>query len=163
LIKKIISGGQTGADRAAIDFAIEYNIPHGGWIPKGRKAEDGRLPEKYQLKEMPTGSYSKRTEKNILDSDGTLIIAHGQLTGGSALTREFAKQLRKSWIHLDMKELSLSEASDMLQVWIKKNKVNVLNVAGPRESKDPMIYEATFALLESALAKERNNNDVQSS
>jgi len=82
MIQKIISGGQTGADRAALDFAIKRGIPHGGWIPKGRKTEDGTLPEKYHLLEMPTGSYSKRTEKNILDSDGTLIVSHGLLTGG---------------------------------------------------------------------------------
>jgi len=86
MLQKIISGGQTGADRAALDFAIGFDIPHGGWIPKGRKTEDGVLPDKYKLKEMPTASYPKRTEKNVLDSDGTLILSHGKLTGGSALT-----------------------------------------------------------------------------
>ena len=153
MIVRIISGGQTGADRAAIDFAIEHNIPYSGWIPRGRKAEDGRLSEKYRLKEMPTDSYPKRTEMNIQDSDGTLIISHGKLTGGSALTRELAKRYKKPWIHLDMNKLSLSEASDILQAWMKKNQVNNLNVAGPRASKDPMIYETTFDVLESALAK----------
>ncbi len=88
MIKKIISGGQTGADRAALDVALKLGISHGGWIPKGRKAEDGPLPDKYQLREMPTGSYPKRTEQNVLDSDGTLIIARGKLTGGSDLTRK---------------------------------------------------------------------------
>ena len=81
MIDKIISGGQTGADRAALDVAIELGIPHGGWVPKGRKTEAGRLPAKYQLKEMPTDSYPERTEQNVLDSDGTLIISHGSLTG----------------------------------------------------------------------------------
>jgi hypothetical protein len=148
---KIISGGQTGADRAALDFAIKHSIPHGGWLPKGRKTEDGRLSEKYQLQEMPTGSYSRRTEKNILDSDGTLIISHGQLTGGSALTREFAKQHRKPWIHLDMADLSLETAADRLIFWIERNDIKVLNVAGPRASKDPKIYQATIDLLEKML------------
>ena len=83
MIKRIISGGQTGADRAALDFAIKMDLPHGGWIPKGRLAEDGPLPEKYQLQEMPTQNYPKRTEQNVIDSDGTLIITHGKLTGGS--------------------------------------------------------------------------------
>ena len=83
MISKIISGGQTGADRAALDVAIKLSIPHGGWIPKGRKTEDGTLPDKYKLKEMTTASYPKRTEQNVIDSDGTLIIARGQLTGGS--------------------------------------------------------------------------------
>ncbi len=86
-IKKIISGGQTGADQAALDFAIKHDIPHGGWIPKGRKTEDGIFPDKYHLQEMPTASYPKRTEKNILDSDGTLIFSKGTLTGGLAPPR----------------------------------------------------------------------------
>ena len=83
MITKIISGGQTGADRAALDVAMAHGIPHGGWIPKGRKTEGGPLPTKYQLQEMPTNSYPERTEKNVVDSDGTLIISHGELTGGS--------------------------------------------------------------------------------
>ncbi len=82
MIKRIISGGQTGADQAALDVAIKLDISHGGWIPKGRLTEDGPLPDKYKLQEMPTSSYPKRTEKNILDSDGTLILSHGKLTGG---------------------------------------------------------------------------------
>ena len=90
LISKIISGGQTGADRAALDVAIELGISHGGWIPKGRKTERGPLPAKYQLTEMPTDSYPKRTEQNVVDSDGTLIISHGELTGGSDYTRMMA-------------------------------------------------------------------------
>ena len=90
MLKKIISGGQTGADRAALDVAIKLSIPHGGWIPKGRLTEEGRLPQRYQLQEMPTESYPLRTEQNVIDSDGTLIVAHGKLTGGSDCTREMA-------------------------------------------------------------------------
>ncbi len=85
MLKKIISGGQTGADQAALDAAIKLGIPHGGWIPKGRSTENGKLPDKYKLKEMPTKSYPNRTEQNVIDSDGTLIITHGKLTGGSNL------------------------------------------------------------------------------
>ena len=92
MIRRIISGGQTGADRAALDVAIKLDMPHGGWIPKGRKTEDGILPRKYHMQEMPTASYPKRTERNILDSDGTLILSRGKLTGGSALTRRLAKK-----------------------------------------------------------------------
>ena len=95
MIEKIISGGQTGADRAALDFAIKHNIPYGGWISKGRKTEDGTLPEQYLLQEMPTGSYPRRTEKNVLDSDGTLIVSHGLLSGGSALTTSYAEKHKK--------------------------------------------------------------------
>ena len=102
MIQKIISGGQTGADRAALDVAIELGISHGGWIPKGRKTEEGPLPEKYQLQEMPTGSYQKRTQQNVIDSHGTLIISHGKLTGGSAFTRRLAKIHKRPFLHIDL-------------------------------------------------------------
>ena len=90
MVKKIISGGQTGADRAGLDIAIEWGIPHGGWIPKGRKTENGRLPIRYHLKEINAIDYTQRTELNVVDSDGTLLFSHGVLKGGSALTQEFA-------------------------------------------------------------------------
>jgi hypothetical protein len=147
MIQKIISGGQTGADCAALDFAIDRNILHGGWIPKGRKTEDGTLSEKYHLQEMPTGEYSKRTEKNILDSDGTLIVSHGPLTGGSALTRELAGKHKKPWIHIDMTDTDINIASNLARDWIEKNHIQVLNVAGERASKDPGIYKAVMDLL----------------
>ncbi len=98
MLKKIISGGQTGADRAALDVAIKLEIPHGGWIPKGRIAEDGPLPEKYQLKEMSSPNYKIRTEQNVIDSDGPLIISHDDLTGGSAVTQKFAKKHKKIFL-----------------------------------------------------------------
>jgi hypothetical protein len=154
-LQKIISGGQTGADRAALDFAIDNDIPYGGWLPKGRKTEDGMLPEKYHLQEMPTGDYSKRTEQNVFDSDGTVIVSHGFLTGGSALTRDFAKRHKKDWIHIDLKELSLKEAAERLSSWLTENEINVLNVAGPKAGKDPKIYEATLRLLEETLTMEK--------
>ena len=153
MIQKIISGGQTGADRAALDFAIKHNLPYGGWVPKGRKTEDGTLSEKYHLQEMATGQYSKRTEKNILDSDGTLIVSHGLLTGGSALTRELAKQHRKSWIHVDMKATSYPEAARMIREWVRRNGVKAMNVAGARGSKDPKIYQAVIELLKAMLGE----------
>jgi len=83
MIKKIISGGQTGVDQAALDATRAFDMPHGGWIPKGRLTEDGPLPEGYNLKEMPTDSYPEHTKQNVIDSDGTLIIARGKLTGGT--------------------------------------------------------------------------------
>ena len=147
MIKKIISGGQTGADRAALDVAIELGIPHGGWIPKGRKTEDGKLPEKYQLKEMPTESYLKRTEKNVIDSDGTLIVSHGKLTGGSELTLQLAIQHKKKLLHIDLNEIRGFSAAQLIQSWIVRNGIKTLNVAGPKKSKDPDIYEDTARLL----------------
>jgi hypothetical protein len=151
MIQKIISGGQTGADRAALDFAIKHNLPYGGWVPKGRKTEDGTLPEKYHLQEMPTGQYSKRTEKNVLDSDGTLILSHGLLTGGSALTTSFAELNRKPWIHIDLEMTPYSEAARMIQEWVGRSGIKIMNVAGARASKDPMIYQAVMDLLERSI------------
>jgi len=150
MITRILSGGQTGADRAALDFAIKHHIPHGGWLPKGRKTEDGTLPEKYQLQEMPTPDYSKRTKQNVLDSDGTLIVSHGFLTGGSALTEFLAEEHNKPYLHIDLNLLSMQEAAQIINQWIQSYKLKVLNVAGPRASKDPKIYQAIMNLLEKA-------------
>lgn len=147
-IKKIISGGQSGADRAALDFAIENNIPYGGWIPKGRKTEDGKLPDKYHLQEMKTASSSKRTEQNIIDSDGTVIISHGKLTGGSLLTQTLAVKHNKPCLHLDVDNKKILVAIESLNAWIKKSKIKILNVAGPRASKDHNIYKVTKDILE---------------
>lgn len=151
MIRKIISGGQTGADRAALDLAIEWNIAHGGWIPKGRLAEDGPLPEKYHLREMPTSDYPQRTEKNVLDSDGTLILSHGPLTGGSALTRKLAIKHGRAWLHINLSEINAFMAAQAIHDWIFEQDIAVLNVAGSRESQDPKIYRATYDILEAVL------------
>ena len=153
MFKKIISGGQTGADRAALDVAIELNIPHGGWIPKGRKTEDGVLPHKYLLQEMPTTSYPKRTEKNVIDSDGTLIFSRGRLTGGSALTRKLAKQHERPWLHADLDKVVGTGAVQIIAGWVDENDIVVLNVAGPRASKDPGIHDLVLSILDRVLKK----------
>jgi len=150
-IQKIVSGGQTGADQAALDFAIAANLRHGGWIPKGRLTEEGPLPERYQLQEMPTESYPQRTEQNVLDSDGTLIISHGILTGGSALTLDLAVRHGKPHLHLDMQRTEMHDAKQLVTSWITENKINVLNVAGAKISKDPEIYDVTIKVLQAIL------------
>jgi len=147
MITKIISGGQTGVGRAALDVAIEHGIPHGGWLPKGRKTEAGALPAKYLLQEMPTDSYPERTEQNVIDSDGTLIISHGNLTGGSDYTCQMAQKHNKPWIHVDASKYSVDATVEVIRAWISGNKIRVLNVAGSRESKDPKIYGTTDTLL----------------
>ncbi len=151
MIKKIISGGQTGADRAALDVAIKLDIPHGGWIPKGRKTEDGTLPEIYKLKEMPTASYPERTEQNVIDSDGTLIIARGKLTGGSDYTRQMTLKHRKQLLGIDLNLNSHFDAASLIVSWVKLQRVQVLNVAGPRASKDPGIYSDVLRILEQVI------------
>lgn len=152
-VKKIISGGQTGADQAGLDVAIKHAIPHAGAIPKGRLTEVGVLPDKYQLEEMPTESYPKRTEKNVVDSDGTVILTHKKLTGGSLLTREKALQHNKPVIHLDMHELSIEAAVGLLKDFVLENGLETLNVAGTRASEDGLIYEKTFQVIEGALKR----------
>ena len=147
MLTKIISGGQTGADRAALDVAIALDIPHAGWIPKGRKTEDGILPDKYQLKEMPTASYPKRTEKNVIDSDGTLILSHGKLSGGSALTVKMAMKHGRPHLHVDFLQAAGFAAGHAIKNWISKNRIRVLNVAGSRSSKDQYIYRVTVKVL----------------
>ena len=147
MIEKIISGGQTGVDRAALDAALRWKIPHGGWIPLGRKTEDGRLPNMYQLDEMPTDSYPARTEQNVLDSDGTLIISHGPLSGGSKYTKEQALKHNRANLHIDLNKTNSFKAAQTIYNWIIENNIETLNVAGPRASEDEYIYRVTIQIL----------------
>ncbi len=149
MIVKIISGGQTGADRAALDAAIRLGLPHGGWIPKGRLAEDGPLPETYALKETASAVYAERTEKNVIDADGTLIVSHGGLCGGSAYTCEMAAKHGRPWLHVDLDRMGAFHGAMTICDWIAANRIKLLNVAGPRASKDPRIYRSVLALIES--------------
>jgi len=151
VIKKIISGGQTGADQAALDASIKYSLPHGGWIPKDRLTENGPLPDEYQLKEMPTSSYPKRTEQNIIDSDGTVIISHGKLTGGSKLTKKLAEKHKRPFLHIDLNRTPVFIAASEINNWVIKYGIEILNVAGPRASKDSEIYEDTRYIIEGAI------------
>lgn len=137
LIQKIISGGQTGADRAALDVALELDVPCGGWCPKGRKAEDGPIPKLYPLRETSSSRYPVRTERNVRDSDGTLVITRGKPSGGTALTIELARKLGKPHLVIDLSE---NGDPDVVRGWIQSNRIEILNVAGPRESEAPGIY-----------------------
>ena len=148
MIKKIISGGQTGADRAALDVALKLGIHHGGWISKGRMAEDGPLPEIYKLKEMPTDSYEARTEQNVLDSDGTLIIARGKLAGGTDYTRQMTLKHKKQLLGIDLGLIGHFDAASLAASWIRMQHVKVLNIAGPRASEDNQIYADVVIILE---------------
>ncbi len=150
MIRQIISGGQTGVDRAALDVAIKLALPHGGWIPKGRITENGPLADKYNLKETESSSYAERTEKNVTDADGTLIISRGPLTGGSEYTREMALKHDRSWLHIDLSQSAAFQAVTTINQWIIQKKIGILNVAGPRASKDPSIYREASNILESA-------------
>lgn len=150
MIEKIISGGQTGADRAALNFALKFYMPHGGWIPKGRITEDGPLPDRYLLQEMPTASYPARTEQNVIDSDGTVIFSRGKPTGDTDYTRQMVLGHKRQLLHIDLNLRSSYDAAHLLLSWIDLQHIKILNVAGPRASKDPAIYNDVFRILEMA-------------
>ena len=132
-----MSGGQTGADRAALDFAIAHGIQHSGWCPKGRKAEDGPIGNRYQLRETPSSNYVQRTEWNVRDSDGTVVFSiEPVLTGGSKKTVELGRQYGKPCLHVSAQD-GRDKAQEQLRDFIRQHAIHVLNVAGPRASKEP--------------------------
>lgn len=141
--RKIVSGGQTGVDRAALDVAAELGLEHGGWCPRGRRAEDGRIPARYALRETEDARYAVRTERNVLDSDATLVLNEGPLAGGTALTVEFARRHGRPHFVVDLSEPD----PGALRGWLEEVRPRVLNVAGPRESKRPGVGERAAAFL----------------
>ncbi len=142
---KIISGGQTGVDRAALDAAIAAGLPYGGMIPKGRLAEDGRVPEKYTLTESDIPTYEYRTEQNVIHSDATLILGYLPMRGGTHLTNEFCHKHSKPHLFIDLKQ---PHPEQKILEWIKTVQPKVLNIAGPRESKSSGVYKIAKTLLE---------------
>ncbi|MDH3669840.1 MAG: putative molybdenum carrier protein [Gammaproteobacteria bacterium] len=143
-IVKIISGGQTGVDRAALDVAIELQIPCGGWCPRGRRAEDGTIPDRYALQPTRSAEYAERTERNVVDADGTLIIATRPLTGGTALTVELAHRWNKPCFIVDLQD---TPDVDTIATWLRHQQIETLNIAGPRESRHPGIHEKARQFL----------------
>jgi putative molybdenum carrier protein len=144
VLAKIVSGGQTGVDRGALDFALDAGIPCGGWCPAGRKAEDGRIPRRYPLKPTPTAEHSERTERNVLDSDATLVLTRGEPAGGTALTIRLARRHRKPCLVIDMDH---HVNPTLIGEWCRAQNVRILNIAGPRESNAPGISAEAKALL----------------
>lgn len=148
-IKKIISGGQTGVDRAALDFAIRLGIPHGGWCPKGRLAEDGVISSRYQLCETESTDYSERTKLNLIESDATLVLVNAlplTVTDGTILTINELQRLNKPHLVLSLAEFD--DSCECAVSWFLANKIELLNIAGPRESQAPGIYAKSSAFLD---------------
>lgn len=137
---KIISGGQTGADRAALDIALKLKIPCGGWCPADRRAEDGVIADRYPLTPQRGAGYRQRTRKNVQDSDGTVIAAFGKLTGGSKATAADCKKFNKPCLVIDAGKTTPAEAAILLAVFLLRHRIHILNVAGPRASRQPGIY-----------------------
>ena len=148
MIEKIVSGGQTGVDRAALDSAIALQIPHGGWCPAGRKAENGIIPAHYHLLETASPEYIDRTRKNVEDSDGTLILNRKRPEGGTAETLGFARSCGKPVMVID---LDFPPDADTVLSWLKDNNIRQCNMAGPRESKMPGIYQQACRYLQDLL------------
>ena len=151
MIRRIVSGGQTGADRAALDTARELRIETGGWVPRGRWAEDGRVPDCYpNMKETASADPALRTEYNVRETDGTVVFFHGGVSGGTKWTADVSGKLRKPLLRLDLATCSVEAAASRLIEWTAAEGVEVLNVAGPRESEDPDIHAAVCAVLVAA-------------
>ena len=146
-LKKICSGGQTGVDRAALDVALYLQMPHGGWCPRGRRSEDGPISKQYLLRETESADYSVRTEKNIIDADGTLILHHGPLSGGTKLTWKLAKRHQSPVLKIDLESQSIAISAPAFWDWVEQQQIATLNVAGPRESSCAGIGELSRRFL----------------
>jgi len=144
-VVRIVSGGQTGADRAALDWAIANGIEHGGWCPKGRRAEDGVIPPYYELIETRSAAYEQRTKWNVRDSDATLILSLAEeLSGGSRFTRETAARLGKPYLHVHPG----IEGPERIRDFLNRYQIKVLNVAGPRAFSEAGIVQFVHAILD---------------
>ncbi len=144
---KIISGGQTGVDRAALDAALESGVSVGGWCPQGRKAEDGPIAEKYPLQELPDSGYKKRTLKNVQDSDATVIIYFESISGGTEKTLLYCLNEKKPYLLIDGGSITQDIASKQIKYFIDENQISLLNVAGPRASTEIRGYEYTKQVI----------------
>jgi hypothetical protein len=148
---KIVSGGQTGVDRAALDIALKHGIDCGGWCPRGRLDEFGRIPDRYPVKELEQGSFADRTLQNVKDSDGTVIICFGQPCGGTQLTIECCDKLNCPRLVIDAAQISAGDAAQVIAHFVREHQIDILNVAGPRQSEWADGYEYASRVLELSL------------
>ena len=151
MIERIVSGGQTGVDRGALDAALAAGTPCGGWCPRGRRAEDGVIPARYKLREAPSAGYIERTRRNVRDSDATLVLGWGTPRGGTAATIGFADRLGRPCLVLDMAAIDDRAATSLATAWISHNRIGVLNVAGPRGSGREEAHVRARAVIEAVL------------
>ncbi|MDF1860681.1 MAG: putative molybdenum carrier protein [Verrucomicrobiales bacterium] len=148
-VQKIVSGGQTGVDRAALEWALCTGMTCGGWCPAGRVAEDGPIDERFPLEETPGEGYSQRTEWNVRDSDGTVLLSlEPRLTGGTQLTKKFARKWNRPCLTLSRAETE--DPGYALQKFVETNRIEILNVAGPRETTEADCGRFAAEVLEQA-------------
>ena len=159
MLTTIVSGGQTGVDRGALDAAIAAGIGHGGWCPRGRKAEDGTIPAYCRLRETPSSRYSERTEWNVRDSGGTLVLSRGPIRGGTRLTAELARRYGRPCLVV---ALDGTQDAETVAKWIREWNIGVLNVAGPRESTNPGIGADARRFVEEVICCDRSRTPAGS-
>ena len=148
---KIISGGQTGVDRAALDVALEHRIECGGWCPAGRLDEFGKIPDHYPVQELPDGGFAERTLQNVKDSDGTVVIYAAELRGGTDQTVRFCDVLNQPHQLVDASRVTTAEAAKLIANFVRTNRIDILNIAGPRQSEWPNGYDYAFSVLNAFL------------
>jgi len=148
---KIVSGGQTGVDRAALDVALKHGIECGGWCPAGRLDEFGRIPDQYPVQELDVGGFTERTLRNVKDSDGTVIIYSDKRTGGTEQTVRFCRELQRPHELIDPSMLSAQDAAELISDFVRRHKIRILNIAGPRQSEWAQGYDYAFCALEAFL------------
>ena len=148
---KIISGGQTGVDRAALDAALRHGINCGGWCPAGRLDEFGKIPDHYPIQELRDGGFTERTLQNVKDSDGTVVIYPGELRGGTDRTVRFCVELERPYQLIEASRIAAQDAAKLIADFVRKNAIGILNVAGPRQSEWPEGYAYAFRALEAFL------------
>ncbi len=157
-LKRIVSGGQTGTDRAALDAALDHGFPAGGWCPEDHKAEDGAIPGRYPVKALPGAGYRQRTKQNVIDSDGTLVIYFDWLFGGTEETVAFCIKEKRPYLLIDAAEVSVDRATEKTRVFIRELNIGVLNVAGPRASDEPEAYGYAKSVITPVLARSAASN-----
>jgi len=145
---KIISGGQTGVDRAALDVALRHRLECGGWCPAGRLDEFGKIPDHYPIQELQGGGFTERTLQNVKDSDGTVVIYPVELRGGTEQTVRFCVELERPHQLIDALRVSTEDAAKLIADFVRKNKIDILNVAGPRQSEWPEGYDYASWVLD---------------
>ena len=148
MLKKIISGGQPGVEIAALDAAIQFDIPHAGWAYKGRKTEDGVLPERYHVKGIDNPSYFERLEKNIIDSEGTVILSYGRLLIGLKGVRDLADKHRKPCLHLELTECKTNHAISSIRKWMNNHEIEAIYFTGPKPVGTSKIYRDVIQIVQ---------------